>query len=109
MNLSAAKIGFFPDARRPRVIWASVHDRLGLLPQLQQALQAAVRQFSRQEAEPEFIGHLTLGRVKSCSPAEAGALARLTASLVDQVFGDWTADHADLVRSELSSAGSNYS
>src|SRR5258708_16737789 len=109
MSLRSEKIGFFPDTRRPRVVWVSVHDPLDLLPKLQQALQAAVRQFSGQEAEPEFIGHVTLGRVKSCSRAEAGILARLAASLVEHVFGDWTADHAELVRSELSSAGSNYS
>src|ERR1017187_6677705 len=41
LPLRAERVGFFPDLRYPRVVWAGVRDETDQLPRLQQAVDAA--------------------------------------------------------------------
>src|SRR5437879_12788022 len=70
LQLRAEQIGFFPSARRPRVIWARVHDTAGTLPRLQRAVETATRGFTTEGPEKEFTGHATLARIKTIQRAE---------------------------------------
>jgi 2'-5' RNA ligase len=123
LRLRAAGIGFFPDARRPRVIWAGVLDDTGALPRVQQAVEANVKDFvvagpgnagSDTDLPPgrrrsqEFTGHVTLGRIQHIQRSDAEILVSAASRLATQFFGEWTADTVELIRSELSSAGSRY-
>src|SRR5436190_20931882 len=108
LHLRAERIGFFPDARFPRVIWVWVHDEKEILPRLQAAIESAVQEFTAEEPEGKFTGHVTLGRVKSIKRLQAETLAQLASRLALRQLGDWTADGAELIRSELSSGGSRY-
>lgn len=108
LNLRAERIGFFPDIRFPRVIWAWVHDDKELLPKLQALIEAAVVGFTAEKAEEKFTGHVTLGRAKGIKRPEAEILGKLALGMVDHLFGEWTAENIELIRSELSSAGSRY-
>ena len=108
-QVRAGRIGFFPDVRRPRVIWAWVHDDHGQLPRLQRALDEATALFGSHKEEQEFTGHLTVGRVKALKPARVHLLAELARGMADRVFGDWTVDKVEIMRSELSAEGSHYS
>jgi RNA 2',3'-cyclic 3'-phosphodiesterase len=109
LRLRAERIGFFPDMRFPRVIWAWVHDGEQRLPMLQQTIETATRDFTGEKAEDKFTGHVTLGRVKAIKRPEAEILAKLASSMTDRFFGEWTADKIEVIRSELSSKGSRYS
>ena len=104
-HLRAERIGFFPNARRPRVVWVGVRDRRDDLPRLQRALVAAARLFSPETAKEDFTGHVTLGRVKSLSHSENERLAKLAGGMADSFFGEWTACQVELFRSELSAKG----
>ena len=117
MKLQAERIGFFPDARRPRVLWAGVNDDAGVLGRFQEAVESAVRDFTGEEAVSErrervskekFIGHVTLGRIPRIDRREAEALAGTARGLSAQFFGGWLAETFELIRSELSSAGARY-
>ncbi len=108
-RVRAGRIGFFPDIRHPRVIWAWVHDDHGQLPRLQRAVDEATARFASHKEEQEFTGHLTIGRVKAMKPARVRLLAELARGMADRVFGDWTVDKVEIMRSELSPAGSSYS
>jgi 2'-5' RNA ligase len=108
LHLRAERIGFFPEARSPRVIWVSVHDERELLPRLQAAIESAVQGFTTEQPEGKFTGHVTLGRVKSIKRPQAEILAQLASRLARRQFGDWTVDQVELIRSELSSSGSHY-
>ena len=109
LRLRAERIGFFPHSRSPRVIWAQVRDREGRLPLLQQAVESAVSDFTGELAEKDFTGHITLGRAKRIHRREADLLAKLALGMVDRVFGEWTADRVELLRSVLGPQGSTHS
>ena len=109
LSLRAERIGFFPNDRRPRVLWAGVHDDTNSLTSLQQAVETSVRSFTSEPPEKRFVGHLTLARIKEIGRPEAAALARETAGFTSTCFGHWTADAVELVRSQLSSHGAKYS
>jgi 2'-5' RNA ligase len=105
LHLSAERIGFFPNPRRPRVVWVGVGDHGAHLPRLQRALVAAVAPFTTETAKEDFIGHVTLGRVKSLSRTEAERLADAAGGAADQFFGEWDAGQVELFRSQLSAQG----
>jgi RNA 2',3'-cyclic 3'-phosphodiesterase len=109
MQLGAAQIGFFPQDRRPHVVWAGVVDSGGQLPGLHRAIQQATLPFTSEPPETQFVGHLTLARIKFISRSETARLGQAAAKLAGRVFGGWTARGLSLMRSELSSEGARYS
>ena len=108
MRLRAERIGFFPDMRFPRVIWAWVHDEKDILPRLQEAIAARVQNFTDVRPEKKFTGHVTLGRTQNIKRPQAEVLAKLALGMVDTFLGEWMADKVELIRSELSPRGSRY-
>jgi RNA 2',3'-cyclic 3'-phosphodiesterase len=134
LRLRAERIGFFPDVRFPSVIWAWVHDEKVALVSLQQGIKAKSGNFvmaksaqpgstgvvaasseninppagRRRSQEEAFVGHITLGRIQNIKRPQAEALEKLALGMVDTIFGEWTADKVELIRSELLSGGSRY-
>jgi 2'-5' RNA ligase len=108
LRLRAEGIGFFPDLKFPRVIWAGTHDEAKLLPELQRAIEIAVDNFTPQKPEGKFAGHITLGRIPRIKCSEAESLAKAAAKMRERLFGHWTAREVELIRSELASGGSRY-
>lgn len=108
LQLRAGRIGFFPDARRPRVVWTQVLDGRDQLPSLQRAVKTAVAGFTGEAPEPAFIGHVTLGRCRTITRSQAEMLSMLAKKMEDSVFGEWTADRLAIIRSQLSPDGSHY-
>jgi RNA 2',3'-cyclic 3'-phosphodiesterase len=109
LHLRAGSVGFFPNHRLPRVIWVGVRDPRDELPALQNAVETAVADFTRERPEGRFSGHVTLGRVKGISRAQAELLAQRALSLADRSLGEWTANEVELIRSELGRDGARYS
>jgi RNA 2',3'-cyclic 3'-phosphodiesterase len=109
LRLRAEGIGFFPEGRFPRVVWAGITDESGHLSALQCALETAVQPFTPEPPEPHFAGHITLGRFQRLKPQEAERLADAAGRLAGQVFGAWTASEIDLMRSDLSPQGARHS
>jgi RNA 2',3'-cyclic 3'-phosphodiesterase len=108
LPLRAERVGFFPDLRYPRVVWAGVDDQAGQLPRLQQAVDAATRDFTTEQKEERFTGHITLARIKAIKRPEAEALGQVAASLAERLFGQWTAGEVELMRSVLSPQGAHH-
>ena len=108
LNMKAARIGFFPDARFPRVAWVGVNDLQGQLSALWNAVQSATQPFTKEAAEPEFSGHVTLARVNRLRREDAEKLAKCAARFENTVFGEWTADQVELMRSELLPEGARH-
>jgi 2'-5' RNA ligase len=134
LRLRAERVGFFPGARVPRVLWIGVHDEIGALPRLQERVEAGIKKFTEDAANPgstgvppasfkevipgggsppgprrsqeAFTGHITLGRIQRIRHSESEILSQAAADLADPFFGEWTANHLELIRSELS--GSRY-
>jgi 2'-5' RNA ligase len=101
-------LGFFPNARVPRVLWAGITDSSHLLKSLQAEVEKACAEFTAEPPENRFHAHVTLGRVKRFRGEVGDDLANAVAPYQAQEFGSWTATHLDLIRSQLSSAGPTY-
>ena len=108
LRLRAEQIGFFPNVKSPRVIWVGLHDDQEVLTKLQEAVESAVRDFTAEQAEGRFVGHVTLGRVKMIKRPQTHVLSRLALDMAEKVFGDWTADKVEVIRSELLPGGAQY-
>ena len=108
LPLRAQGIGFFPDSRVPRVVWAGVQDPDRRLPVVQRAVELAVGGFTREHREETFSAHVTLGRVRGIRRAEAERMAELAAATADRFFGAWTAGAIEVIRSELLAGGARY-
>jgi RNA 2',3'-cyclic 3'-phosphodiesterase len=108
LRLNAAGIGFFPNARSPRVIWAGIRDEAGRLADLQKAIENSVRPFAAEPGAEHFVGHLTLGRFKNVRRREIEELAAHAQTMGGRQFGGWTARALEIIRSELSPAGARH-
>jgi 2'-5' RNA ligase len=102
LQLRAEHVGFFPNARFPRVLWVGVRDTEGQLPALQQAVQSATVAFTTEEPEERFSPHVTLARMKKLERSQAAELSRAAAAMNERLFGQWTSASLDLMRSQLS-------
>jgi 2'-5' RNA ligase len=108
LHLSAARMGFFPNSRSPRVLWVGVQERDGQLLPLQKALLLATQPFTQERAETDFTGHVTLARFNRLPRMQAEKLARAVSASETRVFGDWSSNQFEVIRSELSSQGARH-
>jgi 2'-5' RNA ligase len=109
LRLTASRVGMFPNARNPRVIWIGVGDSAGMLPKLHASLETRVASFTAEKPENRFQAHVTIARVKQMRREEAEYLAQDAARFDSNILGSWTASRLDLIRSQLSSQGATYS
>lgn len=108
LRLCAQGVGFFPNARSPRIIWAGVNDGEGRLVDLQKKIEAAVQPYTNEAMTERFAGHVTIGRVKFLKRPEIEKLAAHAQAVKDRLFGEWTAREVELIRSDLLSAGASH-
>ena len=108
LPLVAERLGVFPDLRYPRVVWAWVHDEADRLAELQRRMVTATNEFTCERAEEKFTGHITLARIKQIKRPQADVIASFLQSAINRRFGEWTSEHLELIRSELSPDGSRY-
>ena len=108
LRLRAQGIGFFPKARSPRVIWAGVNDGEGRLVDLQKKIEGAVRPFTQEPGTEKFAGHVTIGRVKHLNRPEIEKLAAHAQAVEGRLFGEWTANEVELIRSDLLPSGASH-
>jgi len=109
LHLRAQGAGFFPNARSPRVIWVGVNDNEGRLVDLQKKMEGAVQPFTQEPGTGKFAGHVTLGRVKFLKQPEIEKLAAHAQAVSDRLFGEWTANEIEIIRSRLLPAGAVHS
>jgi 2'-5' RNA ligase len=109
LHLRAERIGFFPDLRYPRVAWVGVQDQAEQLPRLQVAIVRATQEYTTEEKEERFTGHVTFARIKGIKRPEAEALGQAAEGMAERLFGQWTAHQVELMRSELLPQGARHS
>jgi len=108
LHLQAEALGAFPQITFPRVIWAALHDTHRKLAQVYSAVAAAAQDFSQEPTESSFKAHVTLGRAKKMNRKDMRLLSELLSKRSTKLFGEWTANELDLMRSELSSTGARH-
>ncbi|MBI5237974.1 MAG: RNA 2',3'-cyclic phosphodiesterase [Deltaproteobacteria bacterium] len=104
--VKVGRIGAFPDMSRPRVLWAGVDGKGGLI-QLQQNIEEALFKLGFEKETRPFSPHLTLCRIKSFK--EGSRLAVLAEELKDRPDAEFKVTSYALIKSVLSPKGAVYS
>ncbi len=102
IELHLKGMGFFPNAKRPRVIWAGLAGNIPALTAFKQELDMALAPLGWEPEERPFKPHLTLGRVKDARKLRGVSLAVAVKELAVPV----TAVH--FIESELTRQGPIY-
>jgi len=104
-SLKFNSLGFFPNVRRPRVLWVGL-DAPPALAKLAHAIDESFAKIGIPQEEREFSPHLTLARTKEgrISAKLGEAIARHAKSM----FGEMTAKSFHLIESKLKSTGAEY-
>lgn len=99
-------VGWFPDARHPRVFWAGVHVGSDLSKLAKDTEEALVPLGIERETRP-YSPHLTLARIRRPVPLQGmrDAIERLSPA----DFGSFETDRFHLYESRPGSAGTVYS
>ena len=98
-------LGWFPNARRPRVFWAGVEGGTQLA-ELARDIDSALEPLGIPRETRPFEPHLTLARIKQPVPLEH--LHRMIELLESTELASFDADRFYLYRSQPGSAGSIY-
>jgi len=107
-NLTVEKIGVFPNAHRPRIVWAGLQESLELL-HLQSDIEKVTRDLGYPPEERSFSAHLTLGRISQS--ADLQQLLQCGKALSGRTvggMGSFIVKSIDIYMSDLNPAGSIY-
>lgn len=109
-SLHLTGLGMFPNARRPRILWAGADGQLDSLANLQQCVEGVLSEMNYATERQAFSPHLTLGRVRDrISP---GARRRITQAMSSASFENsdpWLVEEVHLFRTTFTPQGSIYS
>jgi len=98
-------LGFFPDDRRPRVLWAGITAN-GQLERLALRIDSALEPLGFPREQRPFSPHLTLARLRS--PGGVEALRAAARQRDAQSFGRFAANEFILFSSELKPAAAEH-
>lgn len=108
-QLQLARIGAFPNLRRPQTIWMGVGGDMAALANVQRAVVRATGSLGLPAEARPFRPHLTLGRVRSDANREAiQELGRALATAAAPAELNWRSDPPILYQSTLSPQGARY-
>ena len=106
LELEVRGAGGFPNARRPRVVWAGLAGDLAPLAALVNDLGARLAPLGFPPEDRAFSPHLTLGRARD--PHGAAGLAVGIAQAGELPSASWRATEVTLFQSHLSPKGPRY-
>lgn len=108
-HLEVANVGCFPDARRPRIVWAGVEGDLPALLRLYEALEKALEALKYPREKRPFTPHLTIARVKQqAAPREVAALGQSIATFGPVALGAMEVTSLHVIKSVLQPTGAVY-
>jgi 2'-5' RNA ligase len=105
LHLEVRGAGGFPNARRPRVVWAGLEGDLGPLADLVRDLGQRLAPLGFPPEDRPWSPHLTLGRARG---GGAAGLAGALSAVREAEGGGWRASELLLFRSQLSPDGPRY-
>jgi len=106
LNLKIEKLGVFPDARRPRVLWCGVTGDVERLINLQKKLDGDFAAIGFPAEDRSFKAHLTLARIKD--PRDITGMSEALKKHDLFKAGKFIADKLFLFQSNLSPQGAVY-
>ncbi|MFZ0592742.1 MAG: RNA 2',3'-cyclic phosphodiesterase [Bryobacteraceae bacterium] len=104
-KIEISNLGWFPNERSPRVLWAGVHGESGLF-ELARDTETRLAALGIPVEERAFTAHLTLARIKN--PVPLNQLRRKVEETQPAVMGEFEANQFCLFRSDPGSHASIY-
>lgn len=98
-------IGFFPDERRPRVVWCGIQATPNLA-QIASEIDRVLQPLGIPRETRDFVPHLTLARIDP--PRRVDDLARAAGQLQSADFGSARESQFFLFQSKLKPSGAEY-
>lgn len=109
LTLSTERLGVFPNARRPRVVWLGVTGMIDALGRLRDDVERLIAPLGFPTEDRPFSPHLTLGRtVKEPSAAQLATVAQAVAQTAAPAPIAFDVAELVLMRSELRPGGAKY-
>jgi RNA 2',3'-cyclic 3'-phosphodiesterase len=105
VEMDVRGVGFFPDGRRPRVLWCGIEASANLA-QLAADIESTLEPLGIPREEGKFTPHLTLARLKDSHGA--GKLARAAEELKSRDFGSARDTQFHLFESFTKPSGAEY-
>lgn len=105
VELDFRGVGFFPNERRPRVIWCGVHGSANL-SELAASVEQSVEPLGIAREKREFTPHLTLARFSA--PEGVNKLTRAVQEISPHDFGQARETEFHLYQSTLKPSGAEY-
>ncbi len=105
-SISIGNIGAFPSLKRPRVVFVCVQEKGDNLLRIYEKLDKGVERLGIKKESRKYVGHITLGRVKSQKN-----ISKLKSALISGTecyFGLEKVTSLSLIQSKLSSTGPIY-
>jgi 2'-5' RNA ligase len=106
LNFKIEKLGVFPDARRPRVLWCGVTGDVEKLSVLQKQLDSDFGSIGFPGEDRPFRAHLTLGRIKD--PSGLTGISEAMAKYGVFTAGEFSCKELILFQSRLLAQGAVY-
>lgn len=104
-NLEIKGTGFFPDMKRPRVVWVGCEENSGSLQKIHQNLDLLLSNIGFKKESRRFSPHLTIGRVKD--QRKIGDILNLMQQVPFKTE-QFVASEVIVMKSQLHPAGSIY-
>ncbi len=105
-SISIENIGAFPSLKKPRVVFVCVRERGNSLLRIYEKLDKGVEQLGIKKESRKYVGHITLGRVKS--QKNISRLKNALNSETDCCFGREKVTSLSLIQSKLTPTGPIY-
>jgi 2'-5' RNA ligase len=105
VELQFRGVGFFPNARRPRVVWCGIKASPNLA-QIATEVDRVLEPLGIPREKRDFVPHLTLARIEP--PRRVDALARAAEELESFDFGSVRESEFYLFESKLKPSGAEY-
>ena len=107
-ELTFAGTGGFPNADRPRILYAGVSDPSGELVRMVSGLERELANLGFKPEPRDYTPHLTLGRTRSNSGRAGDELLSEMRQMGDVELGEMVVEQVQLMASFLDKAGPTY-
>jgi len=102
LNLSLKGLGFFPDIKRPKVIWKEVAGDIDELLSLAESIEKNMTRIGFSAELRKFSPHITIGRIKKIKRREIDTILEMAS---DSEEVEFIAQNVKIIRSELIPGG----
>jgi 2'-5' RNA ligase len=105
-EIEIARIGSFPNKRRPRIIWVGVTQNAAEVLKLKKEIDSSLINLGYQPEKRKYTPHATIARVRFVK--DSRRIADNLDYLTDEVFGKMTVEHITMMKSTLTPSGPIY-